>query len=396
MLSTQSFSVYQFAIPLARALSKHGYDITLGCSSWSYPDAPCRVNEIRAEGWHLETIPLGRKLFAPVDVVAFWKIFRMLRRDRYDVVHTQNSKAGIIGRLAARLAGIPVIIHTAHDFAFRRARNRLFARLLRWIEKKAAGLCDVLLFVSDTERSHAIAHHIAPESKLITVGQGIELGEFRETNASPDVRAKVCRAYGLNPAAPIVGTVARLIPDKGHSCLLRAASLLLQQLPSVQFLIAGGGPEQKALDALAKQLHISKSITFTGFLPQRKDVLDIFAAIDVFALPTKLEGFGVVFAEAMASALPVVACDIAPVNTIVKQGETGILVPEEDAEGFARALNRILVDADLRNTLAAAGRIRAFSLFDLDQALLRTVNLFDRLSAAYEPSGPVAERFLTS
>jgi glycosyltransferase involved in cell wall biosynthesis len=125
-------------------------------------------------------------------------------------------------------------------------------------------------------------------------------------------------------------------------------------------------------------------------------VLAIFSAIDVFALPTKKEGFGVVFVEAMASVLPVVACDIAPVNTIVKQGETGILVPEDDAEGFAGALKRILEDADLRESMAAAGRTRAFSLFDVDQSLLRTVNLFDRLSSTHEPSSPIAERFFAS
>ncbi len=396
MISTQSFSVHRFAIPLARVLREHGYDITFACSGWSYPDAPSRVSEIRAEGWRLEQVPLGRRLFAPSDILALWKIYWMLRRDGYDIVHTQNSKAGIIGRLAARLAGTPVIIHTAHDFAFRRAGNKFLDWLLRVIEKWAAGLCDVLLFVSDTERSHAIANRIAPESKLITVGQGVELGEFREGSRSPNVRSEVCRTYGLDPAAPIVGTVARLIPHKGHECLLRAASLLLQELPSVQFLIAGGGPEQKSLDALAEQLGISKSVTFTGFLPQREDVLAIFSAIDVFALPTKKEGFGVVFVEAMASVLPVVACDIAPVNTIVKQGETGILVPEDDAEGFAGALKRILEDADLRESMAAAGRTRAFSLFDVDQSLLHTVNLFDRLSSTHEPSSPIAERFFAS
>lgn len=392
MAATQSFSIYAFGLPLARELRQHGYDVTFACSGRSYSDARSYVKEIEAEGWRVEQVPLGRRLCAPSDIIALWKLFRMLRRGGYSVLHTQNSKAGVIGRLAAKFAGTPVLIHMSYDFKFRDERPTLRDRLLRRIERWSAGMCDVLLFICEAERARAIANRIAPEPKLVLVGHGVDLDEFRDGCLPQDGRSVVCRTYRLDPSAPIVGTVGRLIPHKGHECLLRAASLLLRQLPAVQFLIVGGGPERKRLEALAEQLGIARSVTFTGFLPMRENMFPIFSALDVFVLPTKKEGFGVVFVEAMASTLPVVACDIAPVNTIVKQGETGILVPPDDSEGFARALLRLLVNADLRKSMGAAGRLRAFALFDLHQALLRTVEVFDRLCSRYEPIGPVAER----
>jgi glycosyltransferase involved in cell wall biosynthesis len=320
----------------------------------------------------------------------------MLRRDRHDIVHTQNSKAGVIGRLAATLAGTPVILHTVHDFAFRGAKNRLLAWLLRSIEKYFARMCDVLLFVSQTEQSYAITNHIAPESKTLVVGQGVDLEEFCEGRLPRDVRAVVSRTYGLNPAAPIVGSVARLVPHKGHDCLLRAAAILLKDLPDTQFLIAGGGPEQRPLEELAEKLGIRESIRFTGFLPSREEVLSIFSSLDLFVLPTRKEGFGVVFVEAMASGLPVVAFDIAPVNTIVKHNETGILVPEEDAQALCDGLKHILAHIDIRKSMGMAGRQRAFAEFDLRRPLVRIVDEFDRLSLEQESRNRIAERSLAS
>jgi phosphatidylinositol alpha-1,6-mannosyltransferase len=256
------------------------------------------------------------------------------------------------------------------------------------VERLASKCADMHLFVSDAELSKALRHRIAPESKLRLVGQGVDFGEYSPTAVSKAQREELLRTFGLDPRRPIVGTVARLVPHKGVDTFLRAAQAILKIEPNAQFLVVGGGGLSADLESLSRALGIRQSVTFTGFLTDQECMPAVFSIIDVFCLPTRKEGFGVVFAEAMAMAKPTVASDIAPVNAIVERDVTGFLAPPEEPKVFAESVLRLLGDPELRARFGIAGRERAHRLFSEGSMLDRVSAVFQELELAkFGPHG---------
>ena len=242
-----------------------------------------------------------------------------------------------------------------------------------WIERVVARVTDVLLFTNPVIRDVAEAERIRGRRASVVVGAPLrELSWFAATVAEQDaLRAELRLAPG-----PVVACVARLVSFKGVDTLLRAAGRVVAECPDARFVVLGGGPLEGDLRALAERLGIAPSVRFSGFRADDRDVVRLLGLADVFCLPTRREGLGIAFVEAMAMGVPVVGPRIAPVTTVVADGETGLLVKPEDDAAYAAAIVRVLREPELGRRMGEAGRRRAAALFDPQR-------MFEAVTACY-------------
>jgi len=348
-----------FITSVAGYLRARGYDVAVACSGDEATDGPDLSVDREVAGCPLYFVTIPRTIRPFQDLRAVWHLYRLMRRLRPDIVHTQTSKAGIVGRLAAWLAGTPVIIHTAHAFPF----HPYLSAPVRWayvlLERWAARMTDLIMVDTESVRADGLQHRIVQDpTKLVTVPMGIDLKKFSPSPRGPD---NLRRTLGFDAKDLVVGTVARLVPDKGLECFLQMAARIWANRSDTQFLIVGDGPLRPELERLADELGIRAKVIFTG---HRTDVPALMDAMDLFVLPTLREGFGVVFAEAMAMGKATVGSRIGPVAEVVEDGITGYLVPPDSPGEFARRALELLGDEAKRRAFGRAGRQRVEKYFD--------------------------------
>ena len=371
---TTSTSAYAFLLPFARYMRERGHDISFACSIQSSADAPSRVRELRDAAFIVHEIPFARTIQPVQDARTLLSLTRLIRSNSYDLVHTHFSKAGFIGRFAAKVAQCPIVIHTAYDLYFRAYNSGPKRQIFILLEKLAAPFCDTMLFISETVRQDAIRCHLKNESALMLVGHGIDIARYASFRT--DVAA-VRTKYGIGKSDLWVGNVGRRVHNKGIDTLIRAAALVLERRPDARFIIAGVGPLRGGLEALTHSLGIASQVQFAGYLPEDEDVMRLMSSLDVFVLPTRREGLGLVFVEAMALQCPVVGSRISPITKVVKDGETGLLATANDPEDFARAILVLLEDTHLRRRMGTAGPVHVEREFDEKQ-------VFQRIEAEYQ------------
>jgi glycosyltransferase involved in cell wall biosynthesis len=365
-----------FIAPIARHLVAHGYDVAVACSDEDAADGPGLSVAQSVVGCPLYPTAIPRRIRPLADLLAVWRLYKLIRRLGPDIVHTQTSKAGVIGRLAARMAGVPVVVHTAHAFPF----HPYLPALLRWayiaIERLAAGWADLIMVDTESVRADGLRCRIVRDpSKLVTVPMGVDLKKFSPSPQGPD---NLRKTLGFQSSDLVVGTVARLVPDKGIECFLRMAASIRAARSDVRFLIVGDGPLRGDLERMADALGIRLSVVFTGL---RTDVPDLMDAMDLFVLPTLREGFGVVFAEAMAMGRAVVGSRIGPVAEVVEDGVTGYLVLPDAPEEFAVRALELLSDEAKRRAFGEAGRRRVEKLFTEERMCETIERHYQRLLA---------------
>ncbi len=301
------------------------------------------------------------------DLVALFKLARWLRRRRVDIVHTHSSKAGIVGRLAARLARTPVVVHTVHGWPFHERQSAWVRGLYVWLERLAAARTTRLIAVSQATRDKGLRHRIGRPEQYEVVYPGSDLAAFRP--ATPAQRQAVREEFGFPPEAKLVGLVACLKPQKAPVDFIRAAELITHR-EVARFLIVGDGEERPAVEQEIKRLGLEGRVKLAGW---RRDVARLLPAFDVLALSSLWEGLPCVLAQALASGVPVVATDVEGTREAVAEGVTGRLVPAGNPEALAKALVELLADPGWLQRLAAAGpgRAQAFSLTAMVQRLDR-------------------------
>lgn len=290
------------------------------------------------------------------------KLCRELQHRQTDILHGFLFQANFLGRIAARLTGVQVNISSLRvqepDRPFLFFLDRLTAA---WVTHWTA--------VGEAVKNFTCIHLGLDPSRVTVIPNGVEMGD-----ASSLAPARVRQEFRIAPAAPLLGTIGRLHPQKGVDVLLRALSALPREFPDLKTLIVGEGPARPELERLAAQLGVSQKVIFTGL---RRDIPDILAALDLLVLPSRWEGMPNVVLEAMAAGTPVVATAVGAVPELVIDGETGLLVPPEDPAALAQCLRRLLSDAPLRARLAAAGRARVEKEFSLEKMLQRTQELYE-------------------
>jgi glycosyltransferase involved in cell wall biosynthesis len=301
----------------------------------------------------LEIVPeMGRSINPFSDVVAFWKIYRHIKKNRYHIVHTHSSKAGVLGRIAAWLAGTPIIVHTLHSLVFHEYQPWFINKSWRAIKKICAPITDYFLSVSEIIVRKAIEAGVAKREKFRTIYSGMELDWFLNANFDG---AKVRREFGIPEDALVVGKIARLFPLKGHDQLMDAAPEIVRRHPDMRFLLIGDGILFEHLEERARGYGILENFVFAGLI-DRTRIPEMISAMDVVVHTSLREGLARVLPQALAMGKPCVSFDIDGAPEVVIDDYTGFLVKAHDSEGLAEAISRLLDDEALRAKMGANGK----------------------------------------
>ena len=326
------------------ALRAKGVDNHILCMDGPY------VAPLRAAGIPVGTVHLPRG-YDPVKLV--WSLLEIsgyLRRVKPDLVHTHCSVPGVIGRIAARLAGVPVVMHTVHGFHFHEGGRGLSHGLAIAVERLAGRFTDVLLSQNRADMEQAVRHRIAPRERVHYIGNGIAVERF-----------PVAPARRRSDRPVVITCVARMEPVKNHGLLLEAAHRLVERGVAFELWLVGGGSGRAALEARATALGLASRVRFLGY---RDDIPAILAQSDIGALTSLKEGIPRSALESMVVGLPMVATRVNGTREVVRHGETGYLIEPDDARALADALERLARDPELRARMGERGREVVRAEFD--------------------------------
>ena len=322
----------------------------------------------------LVTIPfLVRRINPAYDVWAFICLFWLLIKEKPTIVHTHTSKAGFLGRLAAKLARVPIIVHTPHGHVFFGYFGPLKTQMFILLEKYAARITDRIVALTKGEKEDYQFYKIAPEDKIVVINSGVELEKIKDL--SLEERQNLKRQLGIPERSFVVGTAGRLEPVKGPEFLMEAAKDILSNYPQTYFVFAGDGPLRQRLERKAYELGINTNMRFLGW---RNDVTRVISIYDIFVFPSLNEGMGRVLVEAMALGRPVVASNVGGIPDLVTHGKTGFLVPPKDPGQLVRYIQVLIEDEGKRKRLGQAGKEMALN-FKIEIMVEKIAELYDEL-----------------
>jgi glycosyltransferase involved in cell wall biosynthesis len=321
-------------------------------------------------------VPLVRSPNPWLDTRAVLETRRLLRSRRTHVLHTHMSKAGTVGRVAARLVSPrPVTIHTFHGHVLEGYFSPPVRRIFLEVERRLAPRTDVLVTISEEIRDALLDLGIGRPEQFRVIRLGFDLSAFSAVTVPRGVLRKSLR---LAPDVPLVGIVGRLVPIKDVPTMLHA----MHEVPQAHLAVIGDGELRPELEAAAQAAGLADRVHFTGWAP---DVAAALSDLDVVALSSRNEGTPVALIEAIAAGRPVVATDVGGVRAVVRDGETGFLVPPNDAVALGAAVRRLLEDPDLRRRMGAAGRAAVIERFGQDRLVREVGDLYRELLAGRRP-----------
>jgi glycosyltransferase involved in cell wall biosynthesis len=322
---------------------------------------------------------LKREVSFRNDLVAFLKLYRLMSREKPDIVHTHSAKAGTLGRLAAKLAGVPIIIHTFHGHLFRGYFSSSKSKLIVFIERLLSLISTKIIAVTESQKEELWRYKIAPKQKIVSIPLGLELDAFMDVDGR---KSKFKSELGLEPSDLLIGSIARLVPVKGHSYLFQAAKIVISELPNARFLIVGDGMLRKRLEGLAESLGIQDNVIFCGF---QKDLPKIYADLDILVLTSLNEGLPVAVIEAMAAQTAVVAYDVGGVKDLVEPGVNGISLPFGEIDGLGESIIYLLKNARERERLGQNGRRKVYPYLHYKRMIRDVENLYTELLMNIHP-----------
>ena len=339
-------------------LEKRGFAITLVYGKTV--SLPREAVPLRDKIEMKEIPALIRELAPYQDLLAFYQLWQFIRRGGFTVVHTRSSKAGILGRWAAWCAQVPVIVHTPHGHVFYGYFGWLTTRLFVWLERLTALVTDRIVTLTEREKAEHLQWKIARAEKFTTIPSGVELQSVSSPKSQvPSLKSQALSAKTVDlgpPSSPLVGTVGRFEPIKGHRYLVEAIPLVLSQVPTARFLFIGDGPLRSLLEQQTVQLGVATQVTFTGW---HEEPAALMACCDLIVLPSLNKGMGRVLVEAMALGKAIVASSVGGIPDLVQDGKNGILVPPADPPRLAQAIISLLTDKSQTERMGAKGRYLA-------------------------------------
>jgi len=349
-------------------LPKDVYDAWIVTGPETGPEGSLHARAADA-GAGLDVLPQLVRDPSPLnDLVALGRLHRMFRRERPHIVHTHSSKAGIVARLAARWARVPVIVHTVHGWSFHQRMSWGERFVYKRLERVVARFTDALIVVSDGDRQKGLEARIGDPARYVKIPYGIDVAAYARKPGARTLRDEL----RIGEGRPIVGSVIRLAPQKDPMTMLAAFDKVGTD---AHFVIVGDGPMRSAFDAAVARSCIDGRLSVTGV---RGDVHDLVGELDVFVLTSLWEGLPLAMIEAMAAGVPIVASRVDGVSEAVTDGVEGFLVAPKDAETFADRIRTLLGDGELRRRMGRAGLERS-AAFDIPTMIRRQDALYRRL-----------------
>lgn len=338
-------------------------------------------------------IPFARSssLKPLADWRAFWQLVRLFRREKFTVVHTHTAKPDLYATMAARLAGVPVVVTTLHGFYFHDLMPRHWRRFFIWMARIGGWFADVVLSQNAEDMNTNEDERVYRPSKMKFLGNGIDVTRFDRSCLDGTVLQAKREEMGLPENAPVVGFVGRLVADKGILELLAAAQIVRQQVPDVRFLLVGPMDAAKAdaiTPAIAGEYDLEDVCIFAGM---RQDMPEMYALMDVFVLPSHREAFPRSVMEASAMHVPCVVTDVRGCRTAVTHNQNGLLVPLGDIEALADAILYLLQYKEEARRMGAEGRRIALERFDEQKVFVTVLAEYARLLTEKGLSVPASQ-----
>lgn len=382
-IATIDLTVRVLLIAQLRALRDAGFDVTAISAPGPW------TQELRAEGIrHIPWPHATRSWSLTSDVRAFRSLLGILRRERFDVVHTHNPKPGIMGRLAGRLSRVPVVMSTAHGL-YATPEDGIAKRAavvaLEWV---AARCSDLDLYQSREDLEWMRRLRVVSAGRSDHLGNGTDLTRFNPALVSTDRVAEVKEELGIAPDAVVVGTIGRLVEEKGFRELFAAWTRVREAVPGAVLMVVGDHDPAKA-DALTVDEITSagSGLVVTGW---RNDIPDLLAAMDVFVLPSWREGMPRSAIEAAAMGRPLVLTNIRGCREVARDGVEGLLVPPRRPDALADSLVALMSDEEMRSRMGRAARARAVGTFDEARVAAMVVERTTELLARKRGVRPIA------
>ncbi|MDD5455149.1 MAG: glycosyltransferase family 4 protein [Candidatus Ratteibacteria bacterium] len=343
------------------------------------------IEEAKKRGINLILVDASRRNIHPwLDFKSFFEFYYLLRNGGYHIVHTHSSKAGILGRLAAKCAGVPIIIHTIHGLPFFPYQNKFMNFAAVNLERITALITDKIITVCDNMAKKAHAAKVAPLDKFITIYSGMELDGFLNVKENK----KLKESLGIKDNELVIGKIARLFELKGHRFLLKSAKETIDKFPNVKFLFVGNGNLREQLEKQASNLGIKDKIIFTGLVPREK-IPDYISIMDIVVHVSLREGLARAIPQAFACGKPVVAFNIDGADEIIKDRQNGFLLPapdvsEEkweiyDCRQLTYYLLELLRDENLRKEMGEKGKKVVDPFFRAEYMVGQIDNLYRQL-----------------
>ncbi len=330
------------------------------------------AEEMTKRGVDIIVIPeMAREINPLKDFVTLMKLISILKKYRYDIVHTHGSKAGVIGRIAAAIARTPVILYTVHGWGLK--AGTLATRILfRFIERAVSHLTTRILFQTQSDMDEAHVHKIGSREQYVLIGNGIEMEAFTRYNKEHSVTVR--RELGITNKK-VVGTVGRVFEQKNPIGFIKIASQVLKKRQDVIFIFIGGGELLHSVRDKVQQEGLSKNILFIG---PRDDVAEVMTHFDVFILPSLWEGMPRSVLEAMALAKPVVVHDIGGIHEIVKDKDNGFIIPVNQHGEFADRVLYLLRNENMCMSIGRQARKTA-ERYDFKEVIKKTESIYAEL-----------------
>lgn len=323
----------------------------------------------------VEVPNLVRSIHPIADARAVVELYRAFKRIRPDVVHTHSSKAGVLGRVAARAARVPVVVHTLHSLVYHDYQPAAVNFSYRMIKKTLSPLTDHYVSVSDNIRQRAIKARIGRSDLHSTIRSGFLTDSFVAQLVD---QGQARDRFDLPKDRVVIGVVARLFPLKGHAEILAAARLLVEREPDVLFAFVGSGPLLEELQRTVREAGLQDNVRFVGRV-RPEEIPVAFSSFDVLAHASLREGLARVIPQAVLAGLPVVCYDLDGSSEVVTDGVNGFLVPVHDDAGFADRLQKLVSDTSLREQMGGKGRDRIQIEFSADEMVRRLDLLYRQL-----------------
>jgi len=364
---------------LTEGLAARGYETTLVAGTLA-PGEESMAFVAEEKGVHVIGLTELHREIAPLrDLRAIFRLARLIRRERPQILHTHTAKAGAVGRLAALLAGRarpPIVVHTFHGHVLRGYFARPLTLSFRLLERVLAWWTTCLIAVSPEVRDDLVALGVAPASKFTVIRLGIELEQ--RTGARVDAGAETRRVMGVAPDVFLVGWVGRMTAVKRTDDLLETLRVLVDLGVDARLCLVGDGPDRDPLEQRASQLGVVQRCLFVGY---QEDVAPFYDAFDALLLPSANEGTPVSVIEALAAGCPVVATRVGGVPDVVRDGVDGFLAEVGDVETLARHLAELAADPERRRQMGESGRARVLTRYSVERLVDDVDALYRRLLA---------------
>jgi glycosyltransferase involved in cell wall biosynthesis len=365
---------------LSCEMQKAGLDVTVACprAREGASDDVSFVDRLVSAGLSVAIVPMRRRIHLRSDIRSLHALIKLIREGRFDVVHAHSSKAGVLGRLAAWTGALrgerPVTVYTPNAFAFSGARTAWARWLYRAIERCLGHYAtDALICVSPSELAQAQEYAIVASQRMVLIENAIDFSQYASGGDPAAAKARL----GLDPASLAVGFVGRLARQKGVTCLVEAARLVLEAGVECQFLLVGEGELEDVVREMVQRADLDGRVLLAGF---QSEIAEVLGALDVFVLPSLYEGLSYSLMEAMAAGRPVVATRVAGNCDLVRDRENGLLIPPGDAMALSEALIELICAPAERTRLGCGAAETARRWATPAEMSGRVIELYVKLS----------------